>query len=422
MSPLLALGLVMALLLVLGVPIAVALGLSTALGVYLSDLPLVFYTQRAYTLFDSFPLLAVPFFLLAGEIMQRGTLSDNLLKMCSAFAGHLKGGLAHISILTCLFYGSMCGAAPPTIAAVGGTMIPAMVKEGYPRDFSSAVNTAAGTLGPLIPPSVGLILFGAFGNVPITDLFIAVIVPGCLLALAFMIVAAIVVGRHGYGQIHPRQGWAARARATWGAKWALGVPVIILGGIYCGIVTPTEAGVCAVFYAIFVELCVTRNLTWSIFKKSLHCTLKTMGIIYFVMICANCMGTLLQYHRIETTLIEWSQAMFSTSYTFTAFLLVALLILGTFMDSGVMILIFTPLLVPVIKTYGMDPVHFGIWFFATCTVGTLTPPVGVNLYVGCSIGKVDIITLCRRIWPFLIAMTIVCIITAYVPILSLCLI
>ena len=421
MDPILATFLVMALFLFLSVPIGIAIGFAVLTGVWVGDLPLFFFSQRLFNNFDSFPLMAIPFFILAGEIMQRGTLADSLLDLCRSTAGHLRGGLAHISVLTALFYGALCGSAAATTAAVGGTMIPAMEKEGYPRDFSTAVNAAGGSLGVMIPPSIPLILYGAFGGVSVSDLFLAAILPGFLVAGGFMITSAIIVRRHGYGIMHPKASWAERGRAFRKAILALGVPVIVLGGIYGGITTPTEAGVIAVIYALLAETFITRAMTLAKLREILVSSLTTLGMIFLVIITANALGTLLLFYNMQDVLLEGMRSVTDSPAVFLLLMLGTFLVLGTFIEATAIILILTPLLVPLATSYGINPVQFGVFMLVSLCIGFLTPPVGTNLFVGCSISGINIMTLSRAVLPFIASMIIAVLLIAYIPAISLCL-
>ena len=409
-------------LLIIGTPIGVALCLSTLAGVIADGTPIVFFTQKLYNTFDSFPLMAIPFFLLAGDIMQRGTLANSLLGMCSSLVGHLRGGLVHISILTALFYGALCGSAAATVAAVGGIMIPAMVKEGYPNEFSTAVNASSGGLGVLIPPSVPLILYGATGGVSITGLFIAGIIPGILVAISFMLTAAIIIRRHNYGIQHPKQSAKERLKAVYQARYAILVPVIVLGCIYGGITTPTEAGCIAVIYALVVEVFITRSMTLKLFRECLASSMRTLASIFLVIVGATALGVFLGYHNVDKMLIVAVHALTADPYIFMILMLILLLILGTILDCSACILIMTPLLVPLVQSYGVDTIHFGIFMTVALCIGFLTPPVGTNLFVACGISGLSIMQLSKAVLPFIVAMLVVVILIMFIPQITLLLV
>ena len=284
--PILLTAVTIVLLLILSVPIAAALGLGVMVGMIAGDLPPEFMMQKVFSSLDSFPLLAVPFFILAGEIMQKGSMADALLRVSRCLVGHITGGMAHVSILTCMFYGALSGSSPATVAAVGGIMIPAMEKEGYPRDFSAAVNTSAGCLGVMIPPSVPLIIYGTTVGVSVSDLFIAGILPGIFVGVVLMFTAWALVRRRGINVATRKATRRETLRAVWEAKHALLVPVIVLGGIYGGIFTPTEAGAVAVLYAFVVESLLLRSLTWSKTWEVLKGAAITNATIFIIMCVA----------------------------------------------------------------------------------------------------------------------------------------
>ena len=409
-------------LLVLTAPIAVALGLATLTAMWIGDVPISLFSSRVYNNFDSFPLLAVPFFILAGDIMRFGTMADRLLAFCRACVGHFIAGLANISVITSLFYGALCGSAAATVAAVGNIMIPAMKKEGYPLPFATAVNSASGVLGIMIPPSVVLILYGAFGNVSIGDLFIASIIPGIAMGAALCVTATLIAFRHGYGIRTPRASWAERGRTAWHAKWAFGVPLIVLGTIYGGVCTPTEAGCLAVCYALFVECFITKSVTWRTMYAILQSSLRTLGMFFFILVIANAFGSLMLYFNLQDVLLSGMRSVTSSSAVFMFIMFLILVALGTVMEGSCILLILTPLLVPMAIGYGVNPIHFGVFMLFCVSIGTLTPPVGACLFVGCSIAKINIMQLAKAIVPFMLAMMIMTLIIAYVPALSLCLV
>lgn len=402
--------------------IGAAIGLSVLAAIYMGNLPYALFTQKLYTTFDSFPLLALPFFICTGDIMQRGSMAESLLKLAKTLVGHITGGLSLVSVLACAFYGSLCGSPPATTAAIGGIMIPAMQKEGYPRSFSTAVNTASGTLGALIPPSTVLIIYGATAGVSIGDLFIAVIPTGILTMLVFMGASMFISARQGYGLKTVRARAKERLAAVWEAKWALMVPVIVLGGIYTGITTPTEAGVVAVVYALLAETFITKTMTWKKFQEILFSTVKTTGMMFFVITAAGALGIILVYFNADVVVADLLSGITTNKHILMFLVVTLLIILGTFMESVAIVLIMTPILLPIMIQVGMDPIQFGILMGYGVVLGNITPPVGMNLYVGCAIGNISFAQLSKAVLPYIVSMVVVYYLIVYVPWLSLCLV
>lgn len=392
------------LLLMFSVPIAAALGLGVAVGMIAGDLPPEFLIQKAFSSLDSFPLLAVPFFILAGEVMQKGSMADSLLKVSRCLVGHIPGGLAHVSILTCMFYGALSGSSPATVAAVGGIMIPAMQREGYPEDFSAAVNTSAGCLGVMIPPSVPLIIYGTTVGVSVSDLFIAGILPGVFVGAVLMLAAYLIVRRRGIRIEAPRASRRKTLAALNEAKYALLVPVIVLGGIYGGVFTPTEAGAVAVFYAFLVEGLCIRSLTWAKTLDILKGAAITNATIFLIMCVACALGQLLLIYSVPDVVTEALSGVAHNVHLLLAVIVGIMLVAGTFMEALANIIILAPLMFPIIRQVGVDPIHFGVILIVSAALGFLTPPVGVNLFVACGISKISIERLSAAVLPFLLAM------------------
>ena len=409
-------------LLMLAVPVGVALGIAALIGMLMSGMDLGMFVQRLFNTFDSFPLLAVPFFILAGDIMQQGTISNSLLNFCRSLVGHLRGGLSHVSVLTCLFYGALSGSAPATTAAVGGIMIPAMEKEGYPRPYSTAINAASGCLGVLIPPSVPLILYGSTVGCSISDLFLAGIMPGILIGACFIAMGYYTCSKKKYGIMHEKMSARERLKALWQARYALLVPVIVLGGIYGGITTPTEAGCVAVVYALFVEVFITKSLTLAKFKNILFCSLRTTGVIFFVIATANALSIVLVYCNAHEILCNLITSISTNPVVIILILTIVFLILGTFVETAVTILVVSPMLMPLLDVIGMTQVQFGLFMLVMLATGFLTPPVGLNLFVACGISDLPLASLAYRCLPYCLIMTLVGLAVAFIPPITLFLI
>lgn len=402
--------------LILSVPIGIAIGLSVVVGMTFSDmLPYEFLIQKMITSLDVFPLMAVPFFIMAGEIMQKGSMAQRLLSVSRALVGHLTGGMAHISVLTSLFYGSLSGSAPATVAAVGGIMVPAMEKEKYSKSFATAVNTAAGCLGVIIPPSVPLIIYGTTAGVSVGDLFIAGIIPGLFIGLCLMICSYLLAKKYGFTGTGKRASIKEIVSTFMAALPALMVPIIVLGGIYGGLTTPTEAGVIAVVYSLIVEGLVLRTLSWKKVADVFKGTALTTSSIFLVVATATALGQILLFYNLPNMLVDILVNISDNKYILLPIILIFLLIMGTFMDALANILILTPLLLPVVKVLGVDPIHFGIVMIVCSSMGFLTPPVGVNLFVGCSIANISIEKLSVAVMPFLATMVLALLTLTFIP-------
>ncbi|HBH28004.1 MAG: TRAP transporter large permease [Desulfofustis sp. PB-SRB1] len=410
----------LALFLILSVPIGIAIGLSVAVGIVFGDiLPSAFLIQKMFTSLDVFPLMAVPFFVMAGEIMQKGSMAQRLLEVSRALVGHITGGMAHISVLTSLFYGALSGSSPATVAAVGGIMIPSMIKEGYSRSFATAVNTSAGSLGVIIPPSVPLIIYGTTAGASVGDLFIAGIFPGLVIGVCLMICSYILARKYGFKGTGERAGLLTVLVALKNSLFALMVPIIVLGGIYGGLTTPTEAGVIAVVYSFIAEGIILRTLSWKKVWEILRGTALTTSSIFLVVATATALGQILLFNNVPDMLVNLLLTISENKFVLIPIILIFLLIMGTFMDALANILILTPLLLPVAVELGMHPIHFGIVMIICASMGFLTPPVGVNLFVGCSIGKISIEKLSVAVLPFLFTMFIALMLITFIPAISL---
>lgn len=407
------------LLLLLTVPIGISIGLATLITIWYSgSMPFEYLTQGLITSIDSFPLLAVPFFILAGEIMGKGGLSDRLFKVAGTIVGNKTGGIAIASIITCMFFAAISGSGPATVAAVGGIMIPAMVKQGYDKKFATAVVCAAGSIGVIIPPSIPMVMYGVVGSQSIGKLFISGIIPGILVGLALMIWTYIYSKKMGY-KGGSKSTFIEFLKASWDAKWALLVPVIILGGIYGGIFTPTEAAGIAVIYGFIAGVLLYRELKIKDIPKLLVESAITTATVTLIVGTATAFGRILTVEQIPAKITEGMLAFSSNPIVILILINVLLLIVGCFMDTVAAIIILTPLLIPVAVNIGVDPIHFGLIMVVNLAIGFITPPLGVNLFVGSGVSGIPIGPLAKAVLPFFLAMVITLFILTFIPQISL---
>ena len=409
-----------ALLLVLGVPVAFALAAAALATLLYLDLPVIVLVQQMAAGSGSASLIAIPLFIFAGELMMRGGISERLISLAAALVGRVRGGLGQVSILSSLFFGGVSGSAIADVSAVGGTMIPQMIKRGYDRDFAVNVSITAALVALLVPPSHNLILFSAAagGGVSITNLFAAGIVPALLMTAMLMLTGYLVARRRGYGT-EPFPGWQAVLLRTVAALPGLGLVALIFIGIRAGVFTAVESAAVAVLYAIGVTTLVYRKLGLRDFMETAMGAARTTGAILLVIAAAAVFGWLLAYLQVPAAAVSLLQSIASDATTVILVIVVILLLLGTFMDLAPMILICTPIFLPVAKAYGIDPLHFGVVLILAGGIGLVTPPVGSVLFIGTAIGKITIAQSIRTIWPFWLAGVLVLLVVAMFPELSL---
>jgi tripartite ATP-independent transporter DctM subunit len=404
----------------IGVPVAYALGLAAILAALWIDLPLEAVMLKVSDGTDDFALLAIPFFILAGGIMAEGGMAERLVNLAKVFVGFIRGGLALVNILASTFFGCISGSSIADTASIGSVMIPQMVKNGYPRLFAVNV-TIAGSLQPLlIPPSHNAVIYSlaAGGTISIAHLFIAGVIPGLLLGLSLMILCFIIAHRQKFPKgevVPPRQA----VKIAFEALWGLVTVFIILGGILGGIFTPTESAAVACLYAFVVTMFVYRDYKWRDLPLLIARVVRTVGIVMIMIGFSVAFGYMMALMRVPAKAAEFFLAIASDKYTLLLYINLLLLVLGTFMDLAPMLLICTPIFLPIIAKFGIDPVHFGIIMILNLGIGLLTPPVGPTLAVGCAIGKVSMEAVSRSIMIFYIPMLIVLALVTYVPALTL---
>jgi tripartite ATP-independent transporter DctM subunit len=410
----------LALLLLIGLPVGFALiASSLATVLYLGLPPMVVAVQTAAGA-NAASLIAIPLFIFAGEMMMRGGISERLISFASSLVGHLRGGLGQVNVLASLFFGGVSGSAIADVSAIGGTMIPQMVKRGFDRDFAVNVSITAALVALLVPPSHNLILFSASagGSISIADLFAAGVIPALLMTVVLMFTGWAIARRRGYAtEAFP--GMREVVVRLVSALPGLLLVALIFFGIRAGIFTAVESAAIAVFYAILVTGVVYRRLSWQHFKETCTGAVRTTGLILFVIGAAASFGWLLAYLQVPSAAVEALTSVADSKHVILILLVIVLLILGTFMDLAPLIIICTPIFLPVAKAFGVDPVHFGVILILNAGIGLVTPPVGSVLFVGTAIGKISVTQALRTIWPFYLAALTVSLIVVFVPQLSL---
>lgn len=407
-------------LLIISVPVAIALGLSSALALlYSGKVSSSYIAQGLVTSLDSFPLMAVPFFILAGDLMGQGGLSRRLLDVGNTIFGKYTGGLAIIAVVTCMFFAAISGSGPATVAAIGGIMLPAMAKQGYSPGYSVGLIAAAGSIGIIIPPSIPMIIYAVSANVSITQMFMAGIIPGFAIGVVLIITAYINAKKEGYKGIDNKYSFKDTMTAVWEAKWALLVPIIILGGIYGGVFTPTEAAAVGVIYGFVIGVFVHKELKLKDLYKVIAGSALTSATVILIVGTATIFGRVLAIERIPFMIADYIVHLTDSKIVILLLINVLLLIIGMFMETLAAIIILTPILLPVITAVGVDPVHFGIVMIVNLAIGMVTPPVGVNIFVGSRIGSIALEKAIAGSIPFVISMIVVLLAITYMPWLSL---
>ncbi|MCD0505406.1 TRAP transporter large permease [Bordetella petrii] len=402
----------------LSVPVAVAIGLASLAGVSLGGLPWLVVAQQLYAALDKYPLVAVPFFILAGNLMEAGGISDRMVEFAKSVVGGIQGGLACTCVLTCMIFAAVAGSSVATTFAVGAILIPAMVRHGYPAPFAASLQASAAELGVIIPPSIPMILFAVSTDTSTGELFIAGVVPGILIGAALMLYVWMYAKRNGLGK-QDGDGrlplWPAFKRA-----WlALLMPVIILGGIYGGVFTPTEASVVAVIYAVAVGMFVYRKLSVRTLSATLHRSVVSTSVIMFVIANAGVFSFLLNRAGVPDALGTWLGQLFHDKTMFLMGVNIALFFIGMFIETSASVVVLAPLLLPVAMQFGVDPVHFGIIMVVNLALGMITPPFGVNLFAACAVAKLPLERLIRPLIPFVLVVIACLLVITYWPGLSL---
>jgi tripartite ATP-independent transporter DctM subunit len=408
------------LLLCLGVPVAFALGGAAIVTFLFLDIPLVVPFQQMAAGMNAFTLLAIPFFVFTGELMTRSGIADRIINVATAIFGRSRGGLGQVSVGAAMMFGSVSGSAVATVSAVGATLIPKMKSEGYDADYAVNVMTCSAILGVMVPPSHNMILYAASAGaaVSVIDLFLAGVIPAFATGIALMVAARWVATKRGY-PAGTFPGWPALWTALAGALPGFMIIVIIFGGILGGVFTPTESSAIAVIYTLCIAAFIYRSLNWTQFKQAITGAVATTSMVMLIIGAAGAFGWLLALTEFPQRLSDGMGAITDNPLLTLLMINVLLLILGTFMDMAPLIIITTPIFLPVAVNAGMDPVQFGIVMMLNQGIGLVTPPVGSVQFVGCAIGKIKVEDVMRTIWPFYLALVVALMIVTYVPAFSL---
>lgn len=406
------------LLLFLNIPIALSLGMSSIITLLYEKLPLSMVPSNMYSSTSKFVLLAIPFFIFGGNIMAEGGISECLINFCRSLVGHKRSGMALVCVIVSCFFAAISGSGPATVAALGMIIIPAMVQAGYDKASGTALMSTAGAIGIIIPPSITFVIYGSITGTSVGALFASGIVPGILMGV-LLVVAMMWVSRKRELHLLPKATWKERWESFKDAFWGLMMPVIILGGIYGGIFTPTEAAAVSAIYGLFVGLFIYKTITFKDVPRILADSVSQTAVVMFIVGTASLFAWILTVTGLAA---QASNVLISVSsgnkYIFLLIVNIILLIAGCFIDANSACYILVPILVPVATALGINPIHLGCIMIVNMAIGMVTPPVGVNLYVGCGIAKISLKEISIAVLPFIVASIVALLLTTYVPIIS----
>ena len=402
----------------LTVSVAVSIGLAAILGIQIGNVNMLISVKEMFNSLNKFPLAAIPFFILAGNLMETGGISRRLVEFAKSIVGGVQGGLPMTCVLTCMIFAAVSGSSVATTFAIGAILIPALVKHGYPPNYAAALQATSAELGVIIPPSIPMILYGVAAEVSVGELFIAGFGPGIFIGVSLMLFVHIYCRFKGWGK-NDGVGRLSFGRATIEAAWALLMPVIILGGIYGGVFTPTEASAVAVFYALIVGMVMYGEIKFRDILPILKKSVVSSAVIMFIIANAGLFAFLLTRAGVPDAIGRWLEAVLQSPAMFLLGVNAALFIIGMFIETGAAIIVLAPILAPVAIHFGIDPVHFGLVMVVNLALGMITPPFGVNLFAACTVAKLSLDQVISRLWPFVIVVLCCLMVITYVPVLSL---
>ena len=406
----------------LNIPISISLGLSSALTLMATGSPLGVIPSMMQATVQKFSLLTIPLFVLAGVLMDKGGISKRLINLADSMMGPIHGGLGYVAVISALFFAAISGSGTATVAAMGSILIPAMVKQGYDKGFSSALSAISGSLGTVIPPSITFIIYGMITGQSISDLFLSGIVPGIIFASILCLTVFIYSKKYGWKGDKPKATKKEIMKIFWGTLPGFLSPVIVLGGIYSGFFTPTEAAAVAVIYSFVVGKFIYKELTFEALRETLFSTAKTTGIILLIIMNAGIFSWILTQQGIATQLTELAIGFTTNKYVMLLIINVVFLLAGCVMDNTSALYIIVPIILPIAKALDINLVHLGVILVLNLSIGQITHPVGPNLYVAADIGKVKFEVICRKMVPLLIMSLVALLIITFVPWLTTCLI
>ena len=399
---------------VLGVPFAIAIALAVTGALIAADIEPAFLAQSIISGSQQFSLLAIPLFMLAGELMSAGGLSQRLVDVALTLVRHMRGGLAMVTVLAALVFAAISGSAPATTAAIGAIMVPAMAKAGYDKAFSASIAVSAGVLGPLIPPSIAFVIWGIVAEQSIGRLFLSGIVPGLMIALGLLVICWVHAWRNDVPRL-PRASVKEAALAFARGRWALASPLVVLGGIYGGIFTPTEAAAVSCVYALLVGLFIEKQLNWRELPKIFANAMRTSAMVCAIIAVSAGFGILVAQEQIATNFATWLAANVSEKWMALAALNIAFFLLAAVMDEIAIMVILGPMLIAIANKFGVDPIHFGAMIVTNVSIGMAAPPIGYCLFIGMAISGLSLTRISRAIWPQIAWMLVVLFLTTYIP-------
>ena len=402
----------------LTVSVAVSIGLASIVGIQVADAHMLISVKEMFNSINKFPLAAIPFFILAGNIMESGGISRRLVEFAKSLVGGVQGGLPMTCVLTCMIFAAVSGSSVATTFAIGTILIPALVKVGYPTTWAASLQATSAELGVIIPPSIPMILYGVSAEVSVGELFIAGIGPGILIGLGLMAFIWVYCRIKGWGK-NDGEGRQSVGKATMKASWALLMPVIILGGIYGGVFTPTEASAVAVFYSLIVGLLIYREIKLPDLLVILRKSVLSSAVIMFIIANAGLFAFLITRAGVPDAIGHWLQDVLKSPTYFLLGVNAALFLIGMFIETSAAIIVLAPILAPVAMHFGIDPVHFGMIMVVNLAMGMITPPFGVNLFAACTVARISLDRMIKDLLPFVLVILVCLIIITYVPVLSL---